>query len=187
MKVILAHGFNVSDGGVKSTDKLIPYLKRMGFDVVECDYGYTFLHSVRGVSKTTAKVIASMTRTEPEPFIGIGHSNGCNILDKAADYGADFTRLVYISPALNRGTKLAEQVERCDVLHTAHDFWTKAATFIPFSRWGRMGARGYKGKDVRYYNHDFSENIRGHSDWFHEGKIQFTAHILRGILVGNDS
>ena len=180
--VIGAHGFNVSDGGRGGFDKTYAVLEELGFTVHQADYGWVFLFRVRRRSYKTADRIVEMTKLIGRPCVGIGHSNGCNILDLAAHKGANFSRLIYFSPALNRSTKLAPQVKRCDVFHTASDLPTKLATFIPFSRWGRMGAKGYKGRDARYVNRDCSQMIKGHSGWFTEQGLKITEGYLKYLL-----
>lgn len=182
-RIIVAHGLNTKDGGRGSTDKLIPGLRKMGFDVDEGDTGYMFLLRARLGTPVAAAMLESLTRNDPRRMIGVGFSNGCNVLSQAAQLGARFDRLVYLSPALNRKTKLARQVKRCDVLHTRRDFWTDVAALIPLSKMGPMGARGAAGPDMRYVNQEHSERIHWHDQWFSEKNIDYTTNVLAKLLA----
>lgn len=100
-----------------------------------------------------------------EGDVAIGHSNGPRVIHMAQEYGAPFSRCVYLSPALDRSA-VPGGAARIDVFHTRHDWAVKMARFIPGSLWGDMGAVGYQGDCPRYVNHDYSDCVDGHSDWF---------------------
>ena len=151
---LLVHGFNVKDGGAHTTDKLRPYLESAGYRVVELDYNWTGLIGVRLCNAKLAKVIARMTDLVPGKLIAIGHSNGCAILQAASMRGAKFDQLVFINPALNSKARIGEQVRYIHVWHSPHDKAVTFARFLPFHKWGNMGAVGYRGKDPRFFNYD---------------------------------
>ncbi len=164
-QIVLAHGFNVHDGGQNTTDKLIPHLEAAGHQVIQADYGYFGLFGVRFFNKHIAKVIAGMT---PEDSIGIGHSNGCAILVEAARQDAPFKRLILINPALDRDTEFPEQIERVDVFHNMDDFVVTTSKWLPWHPWGDMGRLGYNGVSLRVVNHETKRrlNVSGHSAVF---------------------
>ena len=163
----LVHGFNVSDGGEKTTDTLRPYAEQAGYRVVEFDYRHAGLLSVRLCDKKLAMAFSNLA--EPGS-IAIGHSNGCAIVHLAAQYGAQFDQVVYINPALNRDAELAPQVRAAHVWHSPSDKPVRLARWLPNHVWGKMGATGYTGEDERYINynkeHDYGMISRTHSDVF---------------------
>ena len=55
------------------------------------------------------------------------------------------------------------------VFHTIHDWACRAARYWPFSLWGSMGMRGAT-SGAPYENHDYSNLIGGHSEWFETPK-----------------
>ena len=174
----------------RNMDLLTAALQARGHRTADVDYGWTHLLNVRGITKAAAKVFASLAKPGS---VAIGHSNGCNVIHKAAQQGARFSRVIYISPALDRDLLTSGQhVQRMDVLHTRHDGWVKLARFIPWSIWGDMGAYGsshppaviankrYSPRKLVVKNYDCSDLIDGHSAWF--GKINWLAGLIDRIL-----
>jgi len=162
--IVLAHGFNVKDGGKKTIDKLLPFLNKHA--VLQADYGFFNLFGVRFFNKHIARVVAGMT---PYGSIGIGHSNGCDILVKSCNAGAPFSRLILINPALDRDTEFPlGDLVRVDVLHNVDDHVVDKARLFLFHPWGDMGRVGYQGKDARVRNHETKSllNVSGHSEVF---------------------
>jgi len=147
--VVLCHGFNVSDGGKDTTDSLRGLTEACGYTVLEADYGEFGLFAVRCFSDNIATVIAGMT---PEDSIGVGHSNGCNILLQAAAKGASFTKLILINPALDNDFAVPSSVDEVIVIHNKADNVVQLSKFIPFHKWGNAGKVGYKGADIRVRN-----------------------------------
>lgn len=168
-RAILVHGFNVRDGGRKTTGTLRPYLKAAGYDVREFRYGWLGLLSVRLFNQRFAELLADMVN--PDDVL-IGHSNGCCLLHLAAQKRARFAKAVYINPALDRGMPLAPQVRVLHVWHSPSDRPVAWARILPDHPWGDMGAVGYQGRhDPRITNfnkeHGFAEaSSREHSDVF---------------------
>lgn len=163
--LVLAHGFNVKDGGKNTIDKLRHFLG--GHNVLQADYGYFDLFGVRFFNKHIAKVVAGMT---PAGSIGIGHSNGCDILLRACHMGAGFSRLILINPALDNDADFPwnGKLRRIDVLHNVDDTVVTTSRFMLFHPWGDMGRVGYTGRDTRVINHETKRlfNASGHSDVF---------------------
>ena len=158
--VWLVHGFNARNPE-NTIGKLRPWLETLGYRVQLFNYGWLGLLGVRFLNRRIAKTLRGLIRVGD---VGIGHSNGCAILRRAAEKGAPFRQLVWINPALNRNTELPPKIKLCTVLHTPHDNVVKWAARIPRHEWGDMGNVGYTGEDPRYFN--MNTNQSGHSTIF---------------------
>jgi hypothetical protein len=155
----VVHGFNVRDGGQRTTDRLMPYVKKAGISILDHDYGYFGLLQVRFCNGGIAEAIKSIAR---KGDIGIGHSNGCAILAEAARRGAPFRGLVLIHPALDDDYLIAPQVEFVHVYHSEKDQAVWFAKLLRFNHpWGAMGRVGYTGSDSRYKNYNDDEPHSG--------------------------
>lgn len=173
----LVHGFNVRDSGKGTTDCLAQVLRDCGYNVRQFDYGWIGLLGARTFSNNLAQLLASLS--DPGD-ICIGHSNGCNIINQAINHGAKFSKLMYISPALDKGTHLGAQIPSLVVLHTKKDWIVQLSAWLPWHPWGSMGRKGFTGKDNRVKNIDCSEWSSGHSDYF---SVKNLAR-LESIIVG---
>jgi pimeloyl-ACP methyl ester carboxylesterase len=166
-EVILTHGFNVRDEGVKTTDQLRPYFEQAGYYVYEADYNWTGLLGVRLCNAKLARMMAGMVA---ENTIFVGHSNGCAIGWMASLCGAPFEQMILINPALDNDVKFGPQVKRIHVWHTRFDKPTMISKFLLVHPWGDLGRVGYKGNDPRVFNYnmadDFPMAVRGHSEVF---------------------
>jgi len=184
MKIVLIHGFNVRDGGARTVDQLSPYLIKAGFEVEmdDADYGYYSLWKVRFRKHSAVRRIAKALETAD---IVISHSNGGNYEDKALkclEHRDRHYKIIRISPALNSKQRIPENVERGFVFFTRTDKWVWLSGLLVGHSWGRQGQKGYKGDDRRMFNHDYSEMIKGHSDWFNQDNIEFTAQEVLSAL-----
>lgn len=185
-RVVLVHGFNVRDPR-NSIERVRDLFENYGFHTTPFRYGWTDLLDVRFGSKNLAYALLSMLDFIDNEVIVIGHSNGCNLINQAAwlmeealiDSPCTFRRAVYLSPALNRTTRLCPVLDRADVFHTKSDWAVRLASVLPFHRWGSMGAHGYGGSDIRYHNHDASLLVKGHSGWFEPAGLRYlTEHLI---------
>ena len=157
----LVHGFNVTDDGASTINRVAPYLPRLGYVPRRHDYGWKGLLGTLFCNPAIAKSIAS--QVEPGDT-GIGHSNGCAILSRVAELGAQLDGLVFINPALYSDWTAPAHVKWIRVFHSGQDAAVPVAKLIPFVRWGDMGAVGYVGKDPRYVNIDITPYT--HSEFF---------------------
>lgn len=175
-KAYLLHGFNVKDRGAGSVDKLFPYLVQAGYEPVELDYFRKGRIGVRLCNKGMANIIA---QTVEPGSIAIGHSNGCAIIHMATHFGAGFSQVVYINPALNNDLVPGAQVGKFHVWHSPSDKAVRLAKFIPGSLWGNMGAVGYRGDDMRAANYnkedDYAMSSDSHSDVFNDDLLAYFA------------
>ena len=178
--VVLCHGFNVRDGGKGTTDSLRGLVEACGHTVLEADYGLFGLFAVRYFSDNIASVVAGMT---PKGSVGVGHSNGCNILLQAAEQGASFDKLIFINPELDNDFIVPEQVNSVAVICNNEDNVVQLSKFIPFHRWGNAGKVGYKGGDDRVKNYEFETcGDNAHSDAF---TTEGFDHLFTGLLRDN--
>jgi hypothetical protein len=162
--VHILHGFNVADGGEGTIDRLKPYLEAGGYRIQDHDYGHFLFRQVRLENGAVAEKVAA---TVKKGDIGIGHSNGCAILMRAAALGAPFKGLVFINPALDEDCVAAEHVRFVHVYHNDGDYAVWFARLLRFNHpWGAMGRVGFKGSDPRYLNIDCGPDVQGHSDLF---------------------
>lgn len=201
---VLFHGFNVTDQGAGTTDRLRPYLEAARLHVRENDYGWTFLFGVLLGNQRRAERAADRWGTQA---IGIGHSNGCAILWRASMLGA-FRRLVFINPALDASIRFPPHLDVVHVFHTRHDRPVKWAARIPWVIWGRMGQHGYVERRQRpatfvvqekrsliycaqpnIENHDMASKslppevqVSGHSDVF--SKLDYWGPLIAEMAAG---
>lgn len=190
MKYVAFHGFNVSDRGKGTIDKLKPFL-----DIVDVDYGWMWLFRVKMCNSCIAKSVVNLI---PEGSVGIAHSNGALIAVKvieayrtrqlalkvpesAIQKNYPFKKLVLINPALDVDYKFPKGLH-VDVYYTPTDRATLIARYLPFSRWGSMGRDGYLGNKSHIYNYDSTKMFgsKTHSDVFDSAE-DLALHIKSGI------
>ncbi len=190
MRALLVHGFNVRDGGHKTTDRLRTPLEEKGYEVSELDYGWFGLLRVRRRNKTVAKILASLWW---DYDLIIGHSNGCaiihlagNLLKRTQDH-TQAPQVVFLNPALNAKAEIpASVVEKVYVYFSQNDKSTWMSKWLPWHVWGEMGKIGFLGNRLDYWNFDlesiFHEKIR-HSDVFKGRKPRsIVDHMLGDIM-----
>jgi hypothetical protein len=144
----LLHGFNVSDGGENTVAWLKPYLNIADYSAHIFSYGWIGL---LGAWYLNPRIVRQLLPKVGPDDIGIGHSNGCVLLHRAAHGGAPFKGLIYINPALRPDAARAPQVEWVEVYYNDGDHAVKVAAILrllaPWAPlgdplWGDMGARG---------------------------------------------
>lgn len=181
MRIVLVHGFNVRDSGRRSIDQLAGYLRRRGHsvDTDTADYGWHGLVMVRffygGAVRRIRKALSNADAV-------ITHSNGANYTSKALRGILGKKIVIHLSPALNKRTRPTQAVKIQHVFHTRHDSIVQWARYMLFHPWGNMGAYGYTGNDKRVFNHDFTNRVKGHSDWFRGGNSRYFATVIDKLL-----
>jgi len=181
MRVVLVHGFNVSDGGYRTVDGLSPVLKSRGHttDTDSADYGFHDLIKVRFSHKHAVnRIVQALDQADAV----VTHSNGANYTMKALMRVSKPITVFHISPALNCKAHVPAVVKRMYIFHTRNDRAVKAAKWLLFHSWGSMGANGYKGFDSRVENLDFTKRVLGHSDWFRGLNTPFFAGRIADLL-----
>ena len=172
MKFVLVHGFNVRDGGAHTVDVIEPCILASGHDVDrdEGDYGYFNLFMVSLIkSKQRQRVLYRLAEAFKSADVIWTHSNGQNFSNQALDMlPPEYNNtkvLIATSPAANCKTPIPQAVKAQLVMHTPNDWAVRLSSYIPFSRWGRQGARGYEGDDNRNTNYE-DKGIPEHSAWW---------------------
>jgi len=175
INIYIVHGYNVSDGGKNTTDKLIPLFheinqdKRYNFknlNICELDYNHFNLIQAKLADKPIGKIMSELSNSLSSGDINIfiGHSNGCAILHHASLYGLNSDLFVYVNPALDCKLSPNSTIKNVQVWHNKYDMAVTIAKYIPFTIWGDMGNVGYVGNDKRMMNN--VENVKGHSAIF---------------------
>lgn len=185
-RVILVHGFNVSDKGAGTTGQIAALFRKVSkhYEIIEFSPGWRFLLGVRFRNWKLAQELAEMIR--PGDWL-IGHSDGCNLIDMAAHSVIHKAPLqcVYMNPALDAYAELARNVSKCMVFHTDSDKIVWISKFLTKHKWGQMGKVGYypaspEKLDLRYRN--ISYESLGFEDLGHSG-VYKTPKALQRCLV----
>lgn len=184
----LLHGFNVSDHGVGSIEQLRPLVESsQGVKCLSLAYGWRGLAGCRLFNPRTARALANLSRPGD---IGIGHSNGCAIINQATiEPGCWLSRVMYIQPALDEWRRPFD-VKAWQVFSNSGDLATIAAAWRPWSSWGKMGHTGYIHRPGQpgpapEQHHTHERGIVGHSAMFTpEGLTAYGADIKRFIDAG---
>lgn len=181
-QLVFVHGFNVMDGGAGTTGKLAERLGHLG-EPCQFRYGWLGLLGVRLFAGRFALMLSGMVS---HGAVGIGHSNGCLILHRAAEDGAPFRHLILINPALDADVAFPPNVERIDVLHNSGDGVVSVSALLPFHDWGDMGRRGAVLPDQRVRNYDtrILFGVSGHSVVFDDDVIDGLARFVEGLIRG---
>ncbi len=172
MHFVDVHGFNVRDGGDATINQNVPYILKAGHtvDKDEGSYGYYSLFMVSLTkSKQRRRVLYRLAKAFETADVIWTHSNGQNFANQALDMlPPEYNNtkiLIATSPAANRDTLIPQAVKAQLVMYTPNDWAVRLSSIIPFSRWGRQGARGYDGDDNRNTNFK-NKKIPGHSAWW---------------------
>lgn len=161
-QLVFVHGSYSRDSGTTTIDTLKPYMRN--YEILESDYGFINVLGSIIFNANIAEVIAGMA---PENAVGIGHSNGCNLLYKACFFRPKFKVLILINPALNPTITFPEYLSRIIVLHNKYDYGVGTSRLFN-KNWGAMGNVGYKGNDARVENYETNElfDVKGHKGIF---------------------
>lgn len=194
--IYIAHGFR-SRKHVEWVENARSRFEAYGYAVQPVHYGFTTLLDVRLRTISNAARLAEVAH---EPSIGIGHSNGCELLLRAANKGANFSHLVFINPALKEDIKIPDNVDHIDVFYSPTDkavvfgaLWRNINPINLFvsaekeSYWGKMGRVGYVGSDSRIKCHNLGPT--GHSGalaWYRAPKLwQFIVNRIENPEANN--
>lgn len=150
MRAHLLHGFNVSDRGSASIDKIAPFFTLNGVPVVDHNYGWVGLLGLRRRNQKTVQRILPMIQ---EGDVLLAHSNGCLIAWELVEAGAPLAAVVCIQPALRKDTQWRSDVPVL-CLHNDKDrivslgrIWGRFASVANPWRdrhgWGAAGRHGF--------------------------------------------
>lgn len=151
-QAISVHGWADASGKL-TTDLLHPYFTAEGYECESYDIGFHLLVSLR--ANRWARELAA--RVKPNS-VGIGHSFGCLLLQKAAFLGAPFSQLVFINPALPRDAKLPPHIHDAHVWFSRGDVGLRLSPLFWWTGWGDMGARGPTGNYPPWTGYDKSSD-----------------------------
>lgn len=207
--VYTLHGFNVSDFGEQTTDRLADYFVAWGFNVLEIDRDHENLLDVRFEAaevtrKLEGKILASSAMQHH--MVMIGHSHGCNLIHQTlqrlqSGHGPLPKYVFLINPALRVDAAFPEE---CNVFcfHSNSDnvvLASKLLRILPWNwikkhRWGPAGKYGLSNPSDKRVNCDLEELMNceiGHSTVFHDSTLtQQLAHTILDFmeqLHGDDS
>jgi pimeloyl-ACP methyl ester carboxylesterase len=193
---ILVHGFNVSDSGSGTVEKLRPALGLLdNMHVTSHYYGWLGFIGVYLCNRRIASTLANRVENfnKRGKVCAIGHSNGCAILLEAARQGAVFDHVVFINPALRTNSEIPASISHLLIIHTKNDQAVRLAQFvesIPFLEllipnfWGAMGAYGYKGLDRRVINLDLTHSLDSHSAFFEDKNVRMYGSLVSRWIEG---
>lgn len=181
MRAHLFHGFNVSDGGSNTIDKLAPFFLLNNIPVMDHNYGWVGLLGLRRRNnKTTVRAL---------PLIQVGdvlvaHSNGCLIAWELVEAGAPVSAVICIQPALRRDTIWREDVSvlclynKRDWIVSLGRMWGRFVSVAnPFANrhgWGAAGRHGFTVEQHNVTNWDTDRGLypaRGHNGIFDTGPV----------------
>jgi len=183
---ILVHGFNDRSAGANNIDRVTPLLQAAGHTVDRdaSDYGYFSLLMVRLRKHDAVVRIVEAIRNAlhcDQDVVIVGYSNGCNYGLKAARLiFIGQIRLVLVHPALPAKASFPESVRQAWVCYTESDMVVRLSSWVRWlvPGWGRMGAVGYKGKDARVININYSDAANGHGGLWKDPALQVLAEDL---------
>lgn len=194
MRVVLVHGFNVTDKGRRSVDRLAEYFpKDWDVDRDGADYGFFGLAAVRFPSPKRRGAIQRIAKALENADAVVAHSNGGNFVLKALRRVKREKEIsvFFLSPAANRTSEFSKAVDKAFIYFTQRDFWVFLSGFLAFHPWGWMGLKGAKTEDPRVINRDCTNIVYSHSGWFNQANAPFFAaqieYELENKNVQNDS
>jgi|GEM_PF-4136702 len=153
----LVHGFNVSDDGEGTINKLAPHICKNDKNTETKIFSYGWLGLI-GVFFLNPFFVKKLIPLVKKGDIGIAHSNGAVLLLMANTYGAPFGHLIFISPALMSDIYIHDNIKKVSVFHTDNDDAVRVGRLlrqlIPWAPlgdplWGDMGAVGHIPKNKR--------------------------------------
>lgn len=154
----LIHGIETSDSK-RSTISFLKYTLSE-FNVETLSYGYVPVILAFVISFLNFFFALRLKRNIAPGQILIGHSNGCAL---AYDISSDIETLglVLINPALDNDVVFDPRLAFVHIYWSRNDEVTWLSKYIPFSKWGSMGAEGYKGEDARVMQWDMGTSHNG--------------------------
>lgn len=171
----LVHGFNVTDGGANTTDKLRPHFEARGFRVVEHDtaWGHSLIRNLLSVRFGNAKRSEALAQKIKSGDLLVGHSNGCLLISMACWLLAQLeetagVRVVLFNPAMDVDTPLSPVISNALVFHTKSDRTVWSARLLRGHRWGEAGRVGLGGVSSSRV-HNCAYETLGFADLKHSG------------------
>lgn len=178
-RVIIVHGFNVSDGGAGTTGQLIPELESRGCEIINFTTDWKpgiirDLFTVRFCNAERAEQLAELI--QPGDLL-IGHSNGCALIRRALKQLSSLDRrlqvkVVYFNPALNKTAAFSPCIEKALVFYAPDDSTVWWSRVLRWHEWGEAGRTGFKNPPERVTQLSYPSALGllglGHSGIFHK-------------------
>ena len=171
----LVHGFNVTDGGANTTDKLRPHLESRGYRVIEHDttWGWSLIANLISVRMGNQKRAAALAQKIQTGDLLVGHSNGCLLISMACWMLAQLestagVRVVLFNPAMDVDTPLSPVITKALVFYTKSDRTVWTAKLLRGHRWGEAGRVGLGGISSDRV-HNCSYETLGYANLKHSG------------------
>lgn len=195
LTLVFVHGFNVTDNGARSIDRMAEELAALGYatDTDGADYGYFGLMMIRFAkwSRYRKNVYSRLAKAFENADVILTHSNGALFSTETLynmDHPMGKKRVLFnYSAALDRDTPIPHSITKQINFCTRNDWVVKLAALIPFYQWGAMGAYGYTGRGPNtnyFFNH-----IKRHSGWFsdeHRRRVAMdTDSVIRDNFKGH--
>lgn len=148
----LVHGFNVSDDGASTLDRIRTFLMERDFTIVEHDSKwkrglFRDLLSVRFGNSKRAERLAQCLQPDDYVFC---HSNGSTVAFMACWLLSQINpenrvRLVLFNPALDADSPVPPAVSNVLCFHTSSDKVVWLSKWLQWHRWGEAGRVGLQG------------------------------------------
>lgn len=171
----IVHGFNVTDGGANTTDKLRPHFEARGYVVKEHDtkWGWSLIANLRSVRAGNEKRAAALAQDIKAGDLLVGHSNGCLLISMACWMRAQLedtegVRVVLFNPAMDVDTPLSPVISNALVFHTKTDRTVWTAKLLRGHKWGEAGRVGLGGVSSGRI-HNCAYETLGFEDLKHSG------------------
>ena len=169
-RVILIHGWSVTDKGRGTIGKLAPYLED-DHEVLVLGHKWPWskILSLLLQRRRSEEVAKELIDVSEEGDVFVCHSNGAWVAYLAMRKGAKPSQLLLFNPALKKDREFPAFVHSVDVFYSPNDWvvwlgkWLRRVPFSPLP-WGEMGRVGYTGDDPRVVSHNLTD--LGHSGVF---------------------
>lgn len=184
MRVILVHG--ISTDGSTNTDLLGARLSALGHQVVPVKYHPIRWWEARWRRKDVARAVLNQYR---QWDAAVGHSNGALALYSAMEQGAEFSRVVLLSAAMDADTRFpCHGATRILNVFNPYDkalSWGAKIPFRhPFGTLGRDGYRGVRDDRIRDHQHAVRAGRYNHTaPYFDVEHLDATAHLVDSFLA----
>lgn len=174
--IITVHGWK-SPGGYMHTVAL--HAECRGYMAFCFNYGWMLAKSLRnkGIAERIVYFVDFWHRVTGQKVVGIGHSNGGELLWRASQMTEWLQGLVLINAALDEDIKFPDTLDFVHNWYSPSDHAVGFAQWIPGNKWGNLGGQAYTGLSqmVVDFNKekDYLPHVSdSHSDQFTEPRVR---------------
>lgn len=157
------------------------YSGEFGFLIFNWTYGWMIVKTLKnvGIVNRVDDFIRFYYDLTGQKTVMIGHSNGCEVAWSVHKMNPYVLGLVFNNAALDADVPFKPHLQFVHNWYTPGDFWVKVSSFLPFNKWGGLGARPYVGPNKEVVK-NFNKGLNGpykstsHSDTYsNEGLRDF--------------